>query len=401
MSPADPSREPIPLAAEPEARTHKSDRANQPDRPARHHKDKHCSGLPIFLHSSWRASHTWFWLKFREHSSTVCFYEPFHEILATVTRSEALSVGPSSWNSRHPSAEPYRLEFAPLIRKSGGVRLFVPEISYRWYVPDGGLCGSLRPQEVRYLGLLLRHAARLRQIPVFGFARSLGRLPALKKEFVGIHIFHYRNLWKQWISWLAYRENNQFYFFEKLLAIMNMSTEPYFLTIVDRYITPYFDCKRDVSTEGSSSDDLSQWTLKLLETMSQEHLFTVYMSFHLYVYMIAYMAADHVIDITRLARNMEYRQKISAELGFDTGLTIRFEDAVENDQYRTFDPTLINWQEIQENLKEAISRLSSFFDKEDLSRCGSQLVDDTVTEIERNGRYLEIAPNGITRLTNE
>src|SRR5215472_7987945 len=149
---------------------------------------------PIFIHSSWRASHTWFWLKFREQPSTVCFYEAFNECLASLTRSEALSLAPSSWNSRHPATEPYYREFVPLIRKSGGVRLFTPEISYRWFLPTDGPNGDLRPGEVKYLALLIRHAKRLGRIPVFGFVRSLGRVAAIKKRFPGLHIFQYRNL---------------------------------------------------------------------------------------------------------------------------------------------------------------------------------------------------------------
>jgi hypothetical protein len=85
---------------------------------------------------------------------------------------------------RHPAAEAYLLEFILLIRKTGGVRLFAPEISYRWFVPVGSPGGDLRPQEIKYLALLIRHASRLRRIPVFGFTRSLGRLPAIKSNFL-------------------------------------------------------------------------------------------------------------------------------------------------------------------------------------------------------------------------
>src|SRR5690242_32732 len=79
---------------------------------------------PIFIHSSWRVSHTWFWLKFRRQPSTLCFYEPFHEGLASLTRTEAQISAPQGWDSGHPRAEPYFLEFLPLIRRAGGVRLF-------------------------------------------------------------------------------------------------------------------------------------------------------------------------------------------------------------------------------------------------------------------------------------
>src|SRR4051812_48627234 len=74
--------------------------------------------VPIFIHSSWRVSHTWFWLKFRKNPATICFYEPFHEALATITRPTVENLGPRSWNSGHPGSEPYLREFLPLIRKA-------------------------------------------------------------------------------------------------------------------------------------------------------------------------------------------------------------------------------------------------------------------------------------------
>jgi hypothetical protein len=46
-------------------------------------EQNHEAASEIFLRSSWRASHTWFWLKFRELSSTVSFYDPVHQSLAT------------------------------------------------------------------------------------------------------------------------------------------------------------------------------------------------------------------------------------------------------------------------------------------------------------------------------
>jgi len=104
-------------------------------------------GAAIFVHSSWRVSHTWFWLKFRHNPATICFCEPFHELLTTITRSIAETLNPRSWDSGHPGSEPYFREFSPLIRKAGGVRLFAPEIPYRWFIPVGGVGGRLRTEE--------------------------------------------------------------------------------------------------------------------------------------------------------------------------------------------------------------------------------------------------------------
>ena len=56
---------------------------------------------------------------------------------------------PSSWDSRHSDGDPDLLEYLPLVRREGGVRLFVSEISYRWFLPPGGLLRDLRPQKIK------------------------------------------------------------------------------------------------------------------------------------------------------------------------------------------------------------------------------------------------------------
>ena len=234
--PLDVGGDPISIATARETRADSPRDSWQAGNSGGHPEEPRWGASPIFLHSSWRASHTWFWLKFRKHPATVCFYEPFHESLGTLTRSEAESRYPDSWNSRHPSTEPYLLEFIPLIRKAGGVRLFVPEISYRWFLPVGGHTGNLHPEEIKYLALLIRHADRLRRTPVFGFTRSLGRLPAIKKQFPGIHIFQHRNLWTQWMSWIDYKKNNNEYFLHRVLEIMIVTKDPYLSSIIKPYL---------------------------------------------------------------------------------------------------------------------------------------------------------------------
>ena len=206
------------------------------ERCGHHLVQKHGIAPPIFIHSSWRVSHTWFWLKFRHEPSTICFYEPFHERLATVTRSEALTVVPESWDSGHPHGQPYFLEFLPLIRIASGVRLFVPEIPYQWFIPIKGFAGHLRPKEAKYLALLVRHAQRRQKIPVFGFSRSLGRLLAIKSQFPGFHIFQYRNPWTQWISFIYHRNQRNSYFFEMMLTLMLSAGDPFLSAIINRYL---------------------------------------------------------------------------------------------------------------------------------------------------------------------
>ena len=401
--PVDVGRSSVSPPAEHEPRDGYPD-GRQQSRRLRDRREQHQqAAFPIFIHSSWRASHTWFWLKFRGHPSTVCFYEPFHESLATLTRSEGLSLGRHSWNSRHPAGEPYYLEFVPLIRKAGGVRLFVPEISYRWFLPDGGPTGDLHPEEVRYLALLIRHAEHLGRIPVFGFTRSLGRLIAIKNKFLGIHIFQYRNLWTQWMSMIAYKQDNFNYFFRQMLHIMLETQDTYFSKIVQRYVVRYL---RSLAVERgaictTSDDYLDRLITKLLELISDQDLFNLHMEFHIYLYMQARASADIVIDVTKVARDENYRQQAENQLTSVTGLPITFNDAIEIQQFHAFDPALIDWREIRENVNFAVSMLAHAFDRRELLRHGSELIGETLAEIETSEKYVARARHEIAEVTNQ
>jgi tetratricopeptide (TPR) repeat protein len=396
--PADSDRSPISVGGEREKRADDPRGSWQADDSEANPGQKYRSAPPIFLHSSWRASHTWFWLKFRKHASTVCFYEPFHERLATLTRSEALSLGPNSWNSRHPAAEPYLREFTPLVRKSGGVRLFVPEISHRWFLPVGGPIGNLHTEELKYLALLIRHAERLRRIPVFGFTRSLGRLSAIKRQFPGVHIFQYRNLWTQWMSWIDYKRNKDNYFFHRLLCILIETEDPYLLTITNRHLPHGVN---NLKTKMKNSYDGERLATELLESISENHLFILYMAFHTYLYMCAKAKADVVIDTAKVANDENYRNRACHQLTCATGLPIRLDDVSETQRYHPFDPAGIDWNEIRENVDFAVVMLDHGFDRRELLRYGMELVDETVAEIEISEKYVATARNEMMTLTSE
>lgn len=399
----DPGHSSVSVSAEHEPRDGYPDGCQQPQG-LQDPLEQDQAAFPIFIHSSWRASHTWFWLKFRCHPSTICFYEPFHESLATLTRSEALSLGRHSWNSRHPAGEPYYLEFVPLIRKAGGVRLFVPEISYRWFLPVGGPTGDLRPEEVRYLALLLRHAEHLRRIPVFGFTRSLGRSVAIKNKFLGIHIFQSRNLWTQWMSVISYKRNNFDYFSRQMLCIILEAQNPYFSSLVDHYLVRYLRSLGVGEGDGICTTrdyNLDKLIAKLLELISDHDLFSLYMGYHIYLYMQARTNADIVIDVTKVARDVNYRLQAHDQLQCVTGLPITLNDATESQQYHPFDPALIDWREIRENVDFAVSMLDHAFDRRELLRYGSEMIDETLAEIETSEKYVARARHEIANVASE
>jgi hypothetical protein len=349
----------------------------------------------IFIHSSWRTGSTWFWQQFRHCPATLCYYEPFHEGLAKVTRPKARRVGPASWASGHPQGAPYHLEFLPLIRQAGGVRLFVPEIAYDWFVPEGGIAGCLRRQEVRYLGLLLRHAARRDKIAVFGFTRSLGRLAALKRRFSGTHIFLYRNLWTHWASYTAQRHAGNDYFITAMLRVLLQAQERVFAALIARPLA------RALAAGALPPDGGGDLAAALARALPEAELFGLFMALHLYLYACAQVHADLAIDVTRLARERDYREAIGERLLAATGLPLALADVADRPQAHWPAPDGIDWREIRENFDFAVHAVDHLFDGKELARIGAALIEDTLAELRTGERYLGTARAEIARLREQ
>jgi hypothetical protein len=356
---------------------------------------RRAAAAPIFLHSSWRTASTWFWLKFRGKPSTLCYYEPFHEALATLTREQAQTMGPGNWTvgeSRHPDGAPYFLEFRPLLRRAGGVRLYRPEIAYDWFVPMGGLAGELRPQEHRYVGLLLRHACRRGKVAVFGFTRSLGRLAALKRRFGGTHIFLYRNLWTQWASYVGQSAAGNRYFLAMLLRILLRAEDRFLAAALNRSLLR-------ATARGLPAAGGDALVERLLDALSEAELFGLFMAVHGYLYIAAQLTADLSIDATRLARDRRYREATSARLAAKTGLAVDLADARDVPQAHWVAADGIDWREIEDTLAFAGHALDHLFAPEEIARVRAQLLADTRAEMRAGERYLAGPRAEIARLT--
>jgi hypothetical protein len=274
----------------------------------------------VFIHSSWRTSSTWFWQSFRRLPAALCFYEPFNEGLAALTRSGALQHGPQSWNSGHPKSEPYFFEYAPLLRNSAGVRIYQTQMAIEWYLPPGGLSGDLRPPETKYLSLLLRYAARLGRTPVLGFTRSLGRLAAVKKQFGGIHIFLYRNLWRQWMSYLSQKEAGNPFFYHTLFRICKQKQDNFLNSLYNYYFTKAIElCLSKAATEQIVLQR-DNFESQMFLTLPDHDVFTMFMSLHIYLYLHAQQHADILVDVTRMASDRCYREEVEEAVRVRTNL---------------------------------------------------------------------------------
>jgi hypothetical protein len=326
---------------------------------------------PVFIHSSWRTSSTWVWLKFRRLPETISYYEPFHGLLAKRTRAEAQSIDYRSWDSNHPPGDPYGLEYIPLIREAGGVPFSEPAMAFEWFIPLGGIRGQLRDSERKYLAFLIRYAELCGKCPVFGDTRTLGRLWAIKNNFGGYHIFLYRNLWQQWSSYLRYKRSDNLYFHDTMAWVLGSKGDPYFAYVVDCYT------RRAQTTADSLSG--------LLRSAPDDVVFGVFMALHIYLYLHAGISADLTMDVTRMARDERYRGDIERDLKDRTGLPVVFSDV--RDERRSgpayVDVAAIDWDEIREHGRVAARALSKFADIEKLAQRADEFIDAAFAEAHR------------------
>jgi GR25 family glycosyltransferase involved in LPS biosynthesis len=336
----------------------------------------------IFLHSSWRTSSTWFWAKFRPLLETVCYYEPFNEDLSTITPDQAASAGYDSWDSRHPPGEPYYLQYLPLIQTAGGVRLFDRPMSLDWFTPVGGLRGTLRDAEVKYLNLLIDHARETGRIPVFGDTRSLGRLWAIKNSFGGLHVFLHRNLWKQWLSYLYYTRRGMRYFGETTARVIAGSEDHFLAAIADFYAKRALGfrlCRGGEENQTPSDNE----RLRLLHSLPESHAFAMFMALHVYLYLHAQLAADLTIDVTKLARDSEYRSRIENQLAQQTGLQVSLSDVTDRQPATpvAIGAAAIDWDEIRQHACACVEALGVYADSTDLMQGATALIDSAIEEM--------------------
>jgi hypothetical protein len=345
--------------------------------------------LPVFIHSSWRTSSTWLWLKFRQVPNTLCFYEPFNPMLGTVTRGDAETLNPQSWNSHHPGDAPYLLEFVPLIRRSGGVRAYQEAMEAEWFVPIGGMRGDLRREELSYVALLLRLAQRADKTPVLGFTRSLGRLPALKSRFPGTHILLRRNLWAQWMSFLDQKRQGNLYFYLAILKICRTKDDRFLSFLRDFYLNRALAryCSPDQLREDRSTEDGLGLDAQLLLSLPESEVFALFVTAHIYLYLQGELSADVVVDATRLGTDAAYRKRTERQLAERTGLPVSLADASHRQQFAEFDVGAIDWKEIARHVQLAVRALDEI-DRRRLRPIADALFNATRDEARANEPYL-------------
>jgi hypothetical protein len=270
----------------------------------------------IFLHSGFRSGSTWFWHRFREARGTQAYYEPFHEKLAQLSLAALSAFGPQHWSSGHPDlAAPYFAEYGGLLRTEGGVRLYETRFAAAAYYETG-------PDEAqaRYVRGLAEHAREAGKVPVFGFCRSLGRVPWFAALGEGVNIATWRNPWDQWVSCRdqAVKQQNWYFLFRFVLFASFGRRHPRF--------APFFDgLDLPPAPAGITAAELST-LLAYFDAASLETLFRIFLRVYMLDMLIALHHADHVVDLDAL-RDPEHRRAVTAGLRQATGLPdLSFED---------------------------------------------------------------------------
>lgn len=155
---------------------------------------------PIFVHAWWRSSSTYVWLKLRANPSLCCYYEPLHEMLASLDRDlAAKSLKPEfSRAMRHPVPERnYYSEYFEFPTSS--VHLYSPALAYDRYLLRAD---DKDPALLAYLGGLVTSALEAGRRPALCFCRSQMRSAWMRRQFGGIHIAQIRDPLSQWASFL-------------------------------------------------------------------------------------------------------------------------------------------------------------------------------------------------------
>src|SRR6266446_6514573 len=152
---------------------------------------------PIFIHAWWRSGSTYIWSKLRENESCICFYEPLHERLASLT-PETIEESPEGKSEalRHPiQTKNYYAEYGDLLR-AGGLN-FSPELSYDRYL----LMPEQQDENLRlYIESLIGTSGAGQLKPILCFCRSQMRSAWMKAVFGGLHVCQIRNPFDQWAS---------------------------------------------------------------------------------------------------------------------------------------------------------------------------------------------------------
>jgi hypothetical protein len=272
----------------------------------------------LFIHSGWRTGSTYFWTKFRHQPGCIGFYEPFNEMLSAMSPADVFTARHDLSALKHSEIGlPYFHEYIPLLGPKGHP-LFHLDFSYRnYFVVDQDL-----PEQHGYLDSLLQQAGRMRQVPVLGFVRSLGRVGWFKRRFSdSVNIVVMRSPVGQWMSARQMAQQHDHEFFDPMQALILAYAQgtPALPDLAQRLGLPRLNAHplqaamaltRDLAVKASPVDRFRRFAA---------------------VYILSYLAAlphaDLTVDMDRLSADAVYQQETADAVRRLTDVALDFSDA--------------------------------------------------------------------------
>lgn len=269
--------------------------------------------LPVFIHAMWRTGSTYVWSKFRDQPLYRAYYEPFHEVLSTLSRhhrlmetgeAQAISVA-----SHHPLLRsPYFEEYPCL--PNGGVPLFQKSFSYERFCLDKDSSDAALED---YIASLILFAASNGQVPVFQFNRSLLRVGWLIKHFCSINILILRRPVDVWRSFIL---RGSYYYSSLCLIIGQNQSSPLIAPLARACGIPFF-----------RADNVSQERHYYFEYASRNwlDLYSVFYEFYLLCIICSLPFTDCIIDMDAITGSSACKQLVTEKLK-SLGLRISIAD---------------------------------------------------------------------------
>ncbi len=300
----------------------------------------------IFLHSSWRASSTYVWAKFRQRPDTYCYFEPLNEHLFTLTAGIIDRFVPWSFANHPALGAPYLEEYRPLIDQvgpGGGIPGFPAHLTFGRYCATSA--DSL-PELEAYLADLARLATRLGRRPVYGFVRTDLRVGWFRAGMPGGHIFNRREPRRQFLSMLRQAVQGNPYFLQRGTVILRHNMEaPAFAPLLAAIELPAL---------LESSGLREAFRGKLVDETVLRRLYFIFYFMWLLARQLGEPQCHLAIDIDRLSLEDSYRREIENRLGDLVGIAISFSDC----RVERYDENL-SWSALQfEALEREIEALA-------------------------------------------
>jgi hypothetical protein len=272
----------------------------------------------VFLHSGWRTGSTYLWTKFRRDPSCMGFYEPFNEMLGSMSPMNVYLARHDLEAMNHSEiGQPYFHEYLPLLGPQG-LAGFDLDFSYRnYFVVDQDL-----PAQRAYIDSLFALAAKTERTPILGFVRSLGRVAWFRRQFPqAVNLVLLRSPLAQWLSGreMALKHDQEFLDPMQLLIMSQAGGSASLVAQAQRLGVPRL--------EQQSFSAVKHLMFDGVKPLSPEVRFKLFAWMHAFSYLAALPHAQLVIDMDRLSTVDDYRAETKAALRDLTGFDLDFSDA--------------------------------------------------------------------------